>query len=252
MKILVVGDSCKDVFIYGKVEKLCPDAPVPVIIPTKRTETGGMAANVYENIESLGIEVDLITNEEVITKTRYIEERTNHQIVRVDSESNPLHRIQHIDKIPFSEYDAVVISDYNKGFLDYEDISYICNLHPCVFIDTKKIINSKFNNAKFIKINEFEYKNNLNAGQLFSDFDKKLVITMGGKGCVYLGTRYPVENVEIKDNCGAGDTFLAAMVVEYCKNKDIDSALKFANQCSTIVVQRRGVNKVGKLINKNL
>jgi D-beta-D-heptose 7-phosphate kinase/D-beta-D-heptose 1-phosphate adenosyltransferase len=70
MKILVIGDSCKDVFIYGTANRLCPEAPVPVFIPKRKTETGGMAANVYENIESLNVEVDLITNSEPITKTR--------------------------------------------------------------------------------------------------------------------------------------------------------------------------------------
>ena len=62
MKILVIGDSCKDVFIYGTANRLCPEAPVPVFIPKRKTETGGMAANVYENIESLSVDVDLITN----------------------------------------------------------------------------------------------------------------------------------------------------------------------------------------------
>ena len=53
-KILVIGDSCKDIFIYGKANRLCPEAPVPVFIPQRRTETGGMAANVYENIDRDG------------------------------------------------------------------------------------------------------------------------------------------------------------------------------------------------------
>ena len=51
MKILVIGDSCQDVFIYGKCERLCPDAPVPVFIPLKTKKIGGMAFNVYENIK---------------------------------------------------------------------------------------------------------------------------------------------------------------------------------------------------------
>ena len=36
MKILVIGDSCKDVFIYGTANRLCPEAPVPVFIPKRR------------------------------------------------------------------------------------------------------------------------------------------------------------------------------------------------------------------------
>ena len=143
MKILVIGDSCKDVFIYGKADRLCPEAPVPVFIPKRKTETGGMAENVYENIQSLGIGVDLITNQEVITKTRYVEEKTNHQIIRVDSDASKSKRIEGIEHIPYSDYCAVIISDYNKGFLEYDDIEFICSKHDTVFIDTKKLLMKK-------------------------------------------------------------------------------------------------------------
>ena len=54
-KVLVIGDSCTDVFIYGKVERLCPEAPVPVLNPTHQTQNGGMAKNVKSNLEVLGL-----------------------------------------------------------------------------------------------------------------------------------------------------------------------------------------------------
>ena len=50
MKILVVGDSCKDVFIYGKVKRLAPEAPVAVLNPIKTRTNDGMARNVSNNI----------------------------------------------------------------------------------------------------------------------------------------------------------------------------------------------------------
>ena len=250
MKILVIGDSCKDIFIYGKANRLCPEAPVPVFIPQRKTETGGMAANVYENIESLGVEVDLVTNSEVITKTRYVEEKTNHQIIRVDSDSAKSKRIEGIQYIPFEDYCAVIISDYNKGFLDYDDIEYICSKHGTVFIDTKKIINEKMLGAKFIKINEHEYESNIAAGQYFKEFYDKLIVTMSGKGCKYMETEYNVDEVEVRDNSGAGDTFISGLVVEWCRSGDIDKAILYANECATIVVQHKGVTKVGNYIKK--
>jgi bifunctional ADP-heptose synthase (sugar kinase/adenylyltransferase) len=252
MKILVIGDSCKDVFIYGKANRLCPEAPVPVFIPQRKTETGGMAANVYENIESLGVDVDLITNSEVITKTRYVEEKTNHQIIRVDSDSAKSKRIEGIEHIPFQNYCAVIISDYNKGFLEYDDIEFICSKHDTVFIDTKKIINEKMLGAKFIKINEHEYENNILAGQHFNEFYDKLIVTMSGKGCKYLSMVYHVEEVEVRDNSGAGDSFISALTIEYCKSKDIHKAILYANECATIAVQHKGVTKVGKHLIKAL
>jgi bifunctional ADP-heptose synthase (sugar kinase/adenylyltransferase) len=44
MKFLAIGDSCTDVFIYGRCERICPEAPVPVFIPVKEKTNGGMSA----------------------------------------------------------------------------------------------------------------------------------------------------------------------------------------------------------------
>jgi bifunctional ADP-heptose synthase (sugar kinase/adenylyltransferase) len=248
MKILVIGESCKDVFIYGTANRLCPEAPVTVFIPKRKTETVGMAANVYENIESLSVDVDLITNSEPITKTRYVEEKTNHQIIRVDSDASKSNRVEGLEHIPYSNYCAVIISDYNKGFLEYDDIEYICSKHDTVFIDTKKIVNEKMLGAKFIKINEHEYENNIAAGQYFKEFYDKLIVTMSGKGCKYMDKEYNVEEVEVRDNSGAGDSFISALAIEYCRSKDIHSSIIYANECATIAVQHKGVTKVGKHI----
>ena len=49
MRILVIGESCKDIFVYGKCERLCPEAPAPVLNPLFTTENGGMAMNVVKN-----------------------------------------------------------------------------------------------------------------------------------------------------------------------------------------------------------
>jgi D-beta-D-heptose 7-phosphate kinase/D-beta-D-heptose 1-phosphate adenosyltransferase len=249
MKILVIGDSCKDVFIYGTANRLCPEAPVPVFIPKRKTETGGMAANVYENIESLGVDVDLITTAgETITKTRYVEEKTNHQIIRVDSDATKSQRVIGLEHIPYSNYCAVIISDYNKGFLEYDDIQYICSMHDTVFIDTKKIVNEKMLGARFIKINEHEYENNIAAGQYFKEFYDKLIVTMSGKGCKYMEKEFNVDEVEVRDNSGAGDSFISALTIEYCRSKDIDKSIIYANECATIAVQHKGVTKVGNHI----
>jgi D-beta-D-heptose 7-phosphate kinase/D-beta-D-heptose 1-phosphate adenosyltransferase len=248
MKILVIGDSCKDVFIYGTANRLCPEAPVPVFIPKRKTETGGMAANVYENIESLHVDVDLITNSEPITKTRYVEEKTNHQIIRVDSDATKSKRVEGLEHIPYSDYCAIIISDYNKGFLEYDDIEFICSQHDTVFIDTKKIVNEKMLGARFIKINEHEYENNIAAGQYFKEFYNKLIVTMSGKGCKYMEKEFNVDEVEVRDNSGAGDSFISALTIEYCRSKDIDKSIIYANECATIAVQHKGVTKVGKHI----
>ena len=63
MTILIVGDSCEDIFIYGDIIRLSPEAPVPILQPIRETKNGGMALNVYNNFLSLNVDVDIITNE---------------------------------------------------------------------------------------------------------------------------------------------------------------------------------------------
>jgi D-beta-D-heptose 7-phosphate kinase/D-beta-D-heptose 1-phosphate adenosyltransferase len=247
-RVLIIGDSCKDIYIYGKCERLCPDAPVPILIPIKQVENGGMAMNVFDNIKSIYEDVDIITNKKIITKTRYVDVKTNQMLVRVDSENTLLDRIDDLDKIDFGKYDVIVISDYCKGFLDIDDIKFICDNHENVFIDTKKIIGDYCLNAKVIKINELEYNNNLKAHVEIEKFNHNLIVTLGGKGCKFGGVMYPVDNVDIKDMTGAGDTFISALVVKYITNRNITESIKFANECSTIIVQHKGVNKIGDFI----
>ena len=160
MKILVIGDSCYDIFRYGTVTRLAPEAPVPVINPTHETSNPGMAGNVVKNIEALGHKVDFITNTTDIKKIRYVCSKYSQLILRVD-ENDTCDRITQdvLDKIIWREYDAVVVSDYCKGFLTEPDIEFICNQHKTVFLDTKKILGWYANNVKFIKINRFEIEN---------------------------------------------------------------------------------------------
>ena len=61
---------------------------------------------------------------------------------------------------------------------------------------------------------------------------------------MHQGKIYPVPKVEIKDVAGAGDSFIAGLVVKYIETSDIISAIEFANVCATQVVQKKGVSIV--------
>jgi D-beta-D-heptose 7-phosphate kinase/D-beta-D-heptose 1-phosphate adenosyltransferase len=135
--------------------------------------------------------------------------------------------------------EVVVISDYNKGFLMEEDIEYICSNHDNVFIDTKKILGDWVTKAKFIKINDYEYNNS--ESFITDKMHSKIIHTMGGLGCEYQGKRYPTEKVEVKDLSGAGDTFMASLVVKFVETNDIIQSIKYANQCASKVVSQKGV-----------
>ncbi len=245
-KILVIGESCKDVFYRGEVDRLCPEAPVPVFKVTGVTENGGMAKNVQANLTSLGNNVSITTNKnwESITKSRYVHEHSNHMFLRVD-ESDSQYGLLDIESFrtqPIHEYDAIVVSDYNKGFLTETMLQEISKMHNLVFLDTKKILGQWATNFSFIKINNKEY--NLTKHRLNDAIKSRLIVTHGPLGCIYQNKNYSVPKVEIKDTSGAGDTFLSGLASMYCYTGDIDRSIIFANECATTVVQKKGVSIV--------
>jgi len=239
MSILVVGETCRDVFVYCDSNRLCPEAPVPVLNIADQRENPGMAGNVRRNIESLsGKVVDISTNKNwyEIAKTRYVHKESNHMFFRVDT-TQLIPRID-LNTIDF-DHDLIVISDYNKGFLSEDDIKYICSNHKNVFIDTKKILGDWANDARFIKINDYEYKNSEKF--ITESLSEKIIHTMGGRGCEFGNKRYQTKKVEVKDLSGAGDTFMAGLVVKFMETDDIDLSIKYANECASKVVTQKGV-----------
>jgi len=244
MKVLVIGESCNDIFCYGTCDRLCPEVPVPVFNPTETLTNPGMAKNVQKNIQSLGVDADLCTNKnwERIKKTRYIDYRTNYMFMRLDENDNLYEKFEGIDDIDFLKYDAVILSDYNKGFLSEEDIHNIGIKHDCIFLDTKKILGDWCDLSKYIKINKYEFERSKHA--VAPQMKEKLIVTLGSSGCCYKNKIYPVPKVEIKDLSGAGDTFIAGLVVKYVETKNIKKSLIYANECATKVVQKRGVSTI--------
>jgi len=241
-KVLVIGDGCKDVFQYGKCERLSPEAPVPVLNPLRTTGNGGMAINVHENLKALGIECDIITNDIRPVKTRYVDEVSNQMLLRVDEkdEIKPITQAE-LEYFDFKNYEAIVISDYNKGYLDIHDIMYIAESHPLTFMDSKKELGGWCDDIKFLKINDKEYQQNID--YLTNYYGGSLIVTKGKEGAVLNGAQvFPIaDEHDVRDLSGAGDTFLAALVAKYIENYDICEAIKFANRCAAWVVTQRGV-----------
>ena len=229
LKILLIGDSCTDEYVYGTCERLNPEAPVPILNLKRKETTRGMAWNVRENLMSFGIEVFILTNSESIIKTRYIDEKSNQHILRVDDES-PLEPMDY--ELPEDEYDALVISDYDKGFLTQKKIFELTQwFDGPVFIDSKK---TTLPGDAYIKINEEEFK------KITHYNPETLIVTKGGKGAEYKGKLYEGEKVKVYDVVGAGDTFLSALVYFYLLCGTIEKAIPYANKASAIAVQNFG------------
>jgi D-beta-D-heptose 7-phosphate kinase/D-beta-D-heptose 1-phosphate adenosyltransferase len=243
MKILVIGESCLDVFHYGDCKRLCPEAPVPVFSSIETKENGGMAMNVYSNVKAINKNVDIFTNRnwKSIKKTRFIEINSNHMFMRLDENDNKYGNFI-FEKEKLKNYDAIIVSDYNKGFLTVSDLINISKNHPLTFLDTKKTLNSWSQNFTFVKINGTEYDKTKHS--ISKQMYDNLIITQGKKGCIYRGVNYSVDPVEVKDVSGAGDTFISGLCCEFLKTRDIKKSIIFANECATKVVQKRGVSTI--------
>jgi len=230
LKILLIGDDCVDVYQFGTVDRISPEAPVPVFKLSHNEERGGMARNVKLNLEKLGCEVTYLSGK-TSTKTRLIDSRSKQHIVRIDHDvvSDPITFETVIPPI----YDAVVISDYEKGTISYDMVqNLIKEFKGPIFIDTKKKDLAKFQGA-FVKINELEHS------KLISECSD-LIVTLGDKGVRHLNKIYPAVPVDVSDVCGAGDTFISALTVQYLLTKNIVEAILFANVAAGISVQHLG------------
>ncbi|MCX8083410.1 MAG: D-glycero-beta-D-manno-heptose-7-phosphate kinase [Calditerrivibrio sp.] len=148
VKLLVIGDVMLDIFIYGKVNRISPEAPVPVVNITHEKKMPGGAANVALNLKELGVNTTIIGiiggdeegrflenymhNRNIKTflindgrpttvKTRII--ANSQQVVRVDkeiahklSEKKETQVIEYITK-HLQDFDGIIISDYAKGMI---------------------------------------------------------------------------------------------------------------------------------------
>jgi len=230
-KILLIGDNCVDVYQYGTVDRISPEAPVPVFKFSHQETKAGMAGNVCKNLENLNCSVDFVYDK-VSTKTRLIDLKSKQQIVRIDDDQ--ISAAVDVDYDLINDYDAVVISDYNKGSVSdnlIEKISLTAQVP--IFIDTKKTDLSVAGHA-WVKINQTEYES-------LRVPCENLIVTLGSQGTRYKNKVFPGLAVEVSDVCGAGDTFLSALTVEFLRTHSIDRAIEYANRAAAVTVQHIGV-----------
>lgn len=239
LKVYAIGDLCTDVYRYGSVDRLSPEAPVPVLQVKYEKHCPGMAGNVVANLEALGVEVDSSAVMGTTTKTRLIDIRSKQQIARIDDDriSTPL-RYEYLNHNKLQYMDAFVISDYNKGVVSYEFLEQLIRDYGStkpIFIDTKKTDLARLQGA-WVKINELEYS------KVKSECTG-LIVTKGNMGAEakHHSIKVPAQHVEVADVCGAGDTFLAALAYNYMQTRKIDVAMEFAIRASSVTVQHIGV-----------
>tara|TARA_E500000318_G_C3544880_1_gene206201 strand:+ start:284 stop:1075 length:792 start_codon:yes stop_codon:yes gene_type:complete len=240
-KVLLIGDSCLDLYHYGNCDRISPEAPVPVFQHQHTIENEGMVLNVANNLKAFGIETDIWTNKEQIRKERFVDIKSKQHLLRSDfGESEKVQSLvvgglTTLAMLRDDSYDCLIFSDYNKGFVTPFVIEAVQNLfQKKIFVDTKKTDLSVFKNC-IIKVNEKEYSN-------ITDFgvNNEIITTLGPNGARWKEKQYPTQKVEVSDVSGAGDTFLASLVYGYLLKNNLESAIKCANMCASVVVQKSG------------
>ena len=247
MKVLVIGDVIIDKYVYGTSSRISPEAPVPVITYIEEKETLGGAGLVYENLKNLDVNVKLFE----IDQPRSVKTRImcdGHYITRIDDDkpASGTAVLKQVQETDFSQYDYVVLSDYNKGVLDEaKDIIAHINKYNCkVIVDPKE--NAWFyENAWLVKPNYNEFHD---LG--FDEWKGNIITTNAGEEVIanIEGINYEVEvdAVEVADVTGAGDCFLAGFVYALTKGYSYKRCLEIATKGSTESVKHSGTYILNK------
>ena len=243
MKVLVLGDVIIDKYIYGTSERLSPEAPVPVVKYQRKVETLGGAGLVYENLKSLGVDVTLFeTKQPSSIKTRVICD--GHYVTRIDDDKRASGNAVLADVLSndFSQYEYVILSDYDKGVLDesLEIIEHINKFNCKIIVDPKEYAN-QYKDAWLVKPN---YKEFDKFG--FTYWQSNIITTKAGDNVVAtidnINYNIPVEPVEVSDVTGAGDCFLAAFVYGLTKQYNYKRCLELAVKGSREAVKHVGTH----------
>ena len=240
-KVLVIGESCTDIFVYGTSKRKSPEGNGPVFVPISETYGLGMAGNTANNLMAMGLDVDTYFDDGMITKTRYVNQNTNELYLRVD-ENDTTNKIDVSDLPDLVKYDVVVISDYCKGFLTEEDISTIASMAKFTILDTKKRLGDWCMDINFIKLNRQEFQNNFGVVKENDWLFDKIICTLDRGGAMYKTKTFKVESVDSADVSGAGDTFTAGFTKKYLETNSIEQSIEYGNYCAGMVVKEKGVS----------
>jgi len=272
-KILVIGDIILDHYIFGNIQRISQEAPVPIIGFDSEEYLLGGAANTAANIASLSGNPTLLGFigqdkngkrliqlakkqgmnfipsyvSETIEKTRIISE--NQQLLRIDKENKyPKYFNQELVLQELEKTDLIIISDYAKGAITRTLMELISNKGKMIIIDPKPSNKIFYKDVFLITPNkkealEMSNCSNVNdAGEkLKQELSTNVIITQGKQGMTIFnkGIRnIPTYAKEVYDVTGAGDTVIATIGLALATGADLEQAAILANHAAGIVVAK--------------
>lgn len=239
-RLIVVGDGFIDRYWLGSSTRLSPEAPIPVVKIESTFDLPGGAANVRENIRSLG-EEGLMLFKSLSSKQNYpIKNRLicqGEQIGRWDQNDwcEPFGRV---DLLPLLDSDAVVVSDYGKGSLGKEVIQNLHDYRGPLFVDTKSNPSDWLGSQAVMFPNLKEWKE---FEEIYSWFPQVL-LKQGEMGMSWVEygkvvmTRPSLARY-VRSVNGAGDTVIAAFAVASVDGNDLGFCMDFASTAAAISVE---------------
>lgn len=250
-RVVTVGDCMTDIWFYGRVERISPEAPVPVFVHEATEVRGGGAANVAANLHALGITGYANTLigrcRTSDTKRRFVVGRQ--QIFRSDRETNtPMSKLAEDDAFKAATASptigCLILSDYGKGMLTpalcQRLIYWARNRTIPVVVDPKGRDWSKYAGCTVITPNKAEWEDDLKDVP-----DVAILRTEGANGMTLLdtegGTTYlPARAREVYDVTGAGDTVVAVLAACLATKVPLLQAARIANAAAGVVVSKAG------------
>ena len=216
MNIGLIGDHITDVYVYGSVDRISAESPIPIFSESHKITTDGGSGNVKANLKSLGNTVEYYSSNNSV-KTRYV--CNNHILFRSDKESYVEN--DQVEYVFSDNVEYVILSDYNKGYL-HNSLEIIKNLKSQgkkVIVDPKKDL-SKYYGADIVKLNEKEFKEysfGKDITEILEIYDiNVIIVTKADKGIMIsdrTGLRQSISTDihQVSDVTGAGDVFISAL-----------------------------------------
>lgn len=289
-KILVVGDVMLDHYMFGTVTRVSPEAPVPIVCATRDEYRPGGAGNVAMNLLALGCDVTLMTvagadlnrsilfglmegvdryafDDPSIATTTKLRVVSGQHLLRIDREEcvSDLQILGDMAEA-FGEivrdFDAVIMSDYNKGVLSNElatsNMMLAAKLAKVpVFVDPKGSDFDRYLEATAITPNLNELRAVVGSWGSESEMLEKasvlradlgiraLLLTRGDDGMTLFSdgcepVTIPTVAREVFDVSGAGDTVVAAFATMFVRGHNFFESAKAANRAAGVVVGKRG------------
>lgn len=293
LRLLVVGDVMLDQYVRGDVSRISPEAPVPVLLVEDEDSVAGGAANVGLNVAALGATVEtcgsfgndeagerlrtILTDRGITCDKAFVTETVpticktrvmagNQQVCRVDREQSPrayapdLEILANVLAEKARAVDAVIVSDYGKGFVDDELFTILRGEAKFLAVDPKPRRTVRYGSPDLMTPNRSE---SLQLAGLekhdFEDFPAQtvveaihkthgprlLAITLGSDG-MFLAEggevfrHIPTAAREVFDVSGAGDTVISALTLALAAEASLEKAAAFANLAAGVVVGKVG------------